>query len=71
MRRKSTEQQTLTDALQPVMRELVDDMRTRLAANTARTEEWKTTHVALKGSQRTGATWGDWQEDQLTQAAVG
>ena len=70
-RRKSAEQQTLTDALQPVVRELVDDMRIRLAADLDKMAEWKTTHAALKESQRTGATWADWQEDQLTQAAVG
>ena len=70
-RRKSAEQQTLTDALQPVVRELVDDMRARLAADSDKTAEWKATHAALKESQRTGATWADWQEDQLTQAAVG
>ncbi|MBB1015741.1 BREX-2 system adenine-specific DNA-methyltransferase PglX [Dietzia schimae] len=46
-------------------------MRTRLVADTATTVEWKATHAALKESQRTGATWADWQEDQLTQAAVG
>ncbi|WP_259873160.1 BREX-2 system adenine-specific DNA-methyltransferase PglX [Dietzia cinnamea] len=68
-RRKSAEQQTLTDALQPVVRDLVDDMR--LAADLDKTAEWKATHAALKESQRTGATWADWQEDQLTQAAVG
>ncbi|MGX1766831.1 BREX-2 system adenine-specific DNA-methyltransferase PglX [Dietzia sp. NPDC055343] len=70
-RRKSAEQQTLTDALQPMVRDLVDDMRARLAADKDKTAEWKTTHAALKESQRTGATWADWQEDQLTQAAVG
>ncbi|OAV77466.1 BREX-2 system adenine-specific DNA-methyltransferase PglX [Dietzia sp. 111N12-1] len=70
-RRKSAEQQTLTDALQPVVRDLVDDMRARLAADLNKTAEWKATHAALKESQRTGATWADWQEDQLTQAAVG
>ena len=70
-RRKSTEQQTLTDALQPVVRGLVDDMRVRLADDLDKTAEWKTTHAALKESQRTGATWADWLEDQLTQAAVG
>ena len=70
-RRKSTEQQTLTDALQPVVRGLVDDMRVRLADDLDKTAEWKATHAALKESQRTGATWADWLEDQLTQAAVG
>ncbi|EFV90416.1 DNA methylase, partial [Dietzia cinnamea P4] len=70
-RRKSAEQQTLTGALQPVVRDLVDDMRARLAADLDKMAEWKATHAALKESQRTGATWADWQEDQLTQAAVG
>lgn len=70
-RRKSAEQQTLTDALQPVVRDLVDDMRARLAADLDKTADWKAAHSALKESQRTGATWADWQEDQLTQAAVG
>ncbi|MCT2119513.1 BREX-2 system adenine-specific DNA-methyltransferase PglX [Dietzia cinnamea] len=46
-------------------------MRARLAADLDKMAEWKTTHAALKESQRTGATWADWQEDQLTQAAVG
>lgn len=70
-RRKSAEQQTLTDALQPVVRDLVDDMRARLAADLDKTADWKAAHSALKESRRTGATWADWQEDQLTQAAVG
>lgn len=54
-----------------MVRDLVDDMRARLAADKDKTAEWKATHAALKDSQRTGATWADWQEDQLTQAAVG
>nr|WP_241732502.1 BREX-2 system adenine-specific DNA-methyltransferase PglX [Dietzia sp. B19] len=57
--------------MQPLVRDLVDDMRARLAADKGKTVEWKATHAALKESQRTGATWADWQEDQLTQAAVG
>ncbi|MFC4753502.1 BREX-2 system adenine-specific DNA-methyltransferase PglX [Dietzia aurantiaca] len=62
---------TLTTALQPVVRELVDNMRVRLTEDDEATARWKATHTALKDSQRTGSTWSDWQEDQLTQAAVG
>lgn len=69
--RRSAAELTLTTALQPVVRELVDDMRVRLAEDAVTTTQWKATHAALKESQRTGATWSDWQEDQLTQSAVG
>lgn len=69
--RRAAAESSLTTALQPVVRELVDDMRARLTADDAATAQWKATHAALKDSQRTGATWSDWQEDQLTQAAVG
>ncbi|MDO5513523.1 BREX-2 system adenine-specific DNA-methyltransferase PglX, partial [Corynebacterium sp.] len=62
---------TLTGALQPVVRELVEDMRVRLSADEAKSAQWKSTHAALRDAQRTGATWADWVEDQLTQAAVG
>src|SRR5699024_6621271 len=69
--RRSAAEATLTTELQPVVRELVGDMRDRLAGDAAATARWKATHAALKDSERTGATWPDWQEDQLTQAAVG
>ena len=69
--RRSAAEMSLTTALQPVVRGMVDDMRIRLAEDPDATARWKVTHAALKETQRTGATWSDWQEDQLTQAAVG
>jgi len=61
----------LTQALQPVVRDLVEDMRERLEDDADQAAVWRARHAGLVEAQRTGATWTDWAEDQLTQAAVG
>lgn len=61
----------LTTALKPQLALLVDDMRTRLTADSTELERWRTTHQAAVQEKRTAVSWTDWSEDQLTQAAVG
>lgn len=61
----------LTTALKPQLALLVDDMRTRLTADSAELEGWRATHQAAVQEKRTAVSWTDWSEDQLTQAAVG
>ncbi|MFJ6262717.1 BREX-2 system adenine-specific DNA-methyltransferase PglX [Rhodococcus erythropolis] len=61
----------LTTALKPQLALLVDDMRTRLTADSAALERWRATHQAAVQEKRTAVSWTDWSEDQLTQAAVG
>ncbi|MCT1711060.1 MULTISPECIES: BREX-2 system adenine-specific DNA-methyltransferase PglX [Dietzia] len=61
----------MTQALQPVVRDLVEDMRERLEDDADQAAVWRARHAGLVEAQRTGATWTDWVEDQLTQAAVG
>lgn len=61
----------LTAALKPQLALLVDDMRERLTADADRLELWKRTHREAVRDKRTAASWTDWSEDQLTQAAVG
>jgi len=61
----------LTTALKPQLALLVDDMRTRLTADSTALERWRATHQAAVQEKRTAVSWTDWSEDQLTQAAVG
>ncbi|NKR97086.1 BREX-2 system adenine-specific DNA-methyltransferase PglX [Rhodococcus hoagii] len=61
----------LKDALKPQLKLLVDDMRAKLTADPAELERWRATHRKAVAEQRTGVSWTDWSEDQLTQAAVG
>ncbi|MEH0353148.1 BREX-2 system adenine-specific DNA-methyltransferase PglX [Rhodococcus qingshengii] len=61
----------LTSALKPQLARLVDDMRTRLTADSTELERWRATHQAAVQEKRTAVSWTDWSEDQLTQAAVG
>jgi len=61
----------LTSALKPQLALLVDDMRTRLTADSTELERWRATHQAAVQEKRTAVSWTDWSEDQLTQAAVG
>lgn len=61
----------LKDALKPQLTLLVDDMRSRLTADTEELERWRATHREAVAEKRTAVSWTDWSEDQLTQAAVG
>lgn len=61
----------LTAALKPQLALLVDDMRTRLDAESEKLAAWRAEHQDAKADRRTAETWTDWLEGQLTQAAVG
>ncbi|MDV7091092.1 BREX-2 system adenine-specific DNA-methyltransferase PglX [Rhodococcus opacus] len=61
----------LTAALKPQLTLLVDDMRTRLEADTNELERWRANHREAVREQRTAGAWTDYLEEQLTQAAVG
>lgn len=61
----------LTADLKPQLALLVDDMRTRLDDDPGRTATWRDAHQQAVKDKRTAATWTDYVEDQLTQAAVG
>lgn len=61
----------LTADLKPQLALLVDDMRTRLDDDPDRTAAWRATHAQAVKDKRTAATWIDYVDDQLTQAAVG
>ena len=61
----------LTADLKPMLALLVDDMRSRLDADKARTTAWQHTHQQAVKDKRTAASWTDYVDDQLTQAAVG
>lgn len=62
---------SLTAALQPVVRSLVADMRTRLEADAQRLQSWKTEHAEAQKADRVGFTFAEWSEEQLQQAAAG
>ncbi|MFW8623519.1 BREX-2 system adenine-specific DNA-methyltransferase PglX [Corynebacterium glutamicum] len=69
-RGKSTEM-TLTAALQPVVKFVLDDMRSRLDSDEETTARWKADYDAARKAERVGGSFGDWCEDLLLQAAVG
>ncbi len=62
---------SLTAALQPVVRSLVADMRTRLEADPAQLQTWKTEHAEAQKADRVGSSFAEWSEEQLQQAAAG
>ena len=62
---------SLTTALQPVVRTLVADMRTRLEADPSRLQSWKTEHAEAQKADRVGSSFAEWSEEQLQQAAAG
>lgn len=62
---------SLTAALQPVVRNLVADMRHRLDEDSALLQSWKTEHARAQSTDRVGISFGDWSEEQLQQAAAG
>ncbi|SFA56411.1 hypothetical protein SAMN05444374_110134 [Rhodococcoides kroppenstedtii] len=61
----------LTAALRPQLVMLVDDIRARISADPDELEVWRATHTEAIAEKRTAASWTDWSEDQITQAAVG
>jgi Eco57I restriction-modification methylase len=61
---------TLTTDLQRQVLALETDLRTRLAADPEREGEWKREHHRAVEKERTAASWVDWRDDRITQAAV-
>ncbi|HCT14199.1 MAG TPA: BREX-2 system adenine-specific DNA-methyltransferase PglX, partial [Corynebacterium nuruki] len=66
-----TAEASLTEALQPVIRRLVTDMRSRLTDNAALLQSWKTEHAQAQAADRVGTSFEEWSEEQLQQAAAG
>ena len=57
--------------LQPVIRNLVADMRTRLDEDATLYQSWVTEHAQAQAADRVGASFEEWSEEQLQQAAAG
>ncbi|AEK37026.1 hypothetical protein CVAR_1674 [Corynebacterium variabile DSM 44702] len=67
----SNSEASLTAALQPVIRNLVKDMRSRLTEDAALHQTWVTEHARAQAADRIGASFEEWSEEQLQQAAAG
>ncbi|WP_312777486.1 BREX-2 system adenine-specific DNA-methyltransferase PglX [Corynebacterium variabile] len=66
-----TAEASLTAALQPVIRSLVTDMRSRLTEDAALLQSWRTEHAQAQAADRVGTSFEEWSEEQLQQAAAG
>lgn len=62
---------SLTAALQPVIRSLVTDMRSRLTEDAVLLQSWKHEHAQAQAADRVGTSFEEWSEEQLQQAAAG
>lgn len=62
---------SLTAALQPVIRDLVADMRSRLTEDAALLTAWQKQHQDARDADRAGTSFEEWSEEQLQQAAAG
>lgn len=62
---------SLTAALQPVIRNLVTDMRARLDEDATLHQSWVTEHARAQAADRVGTSFEEWSEEQLQQAAAG
>ncbi len=60
----------LTTDLQRQVLLLEDDLRARLQADAAREGQWKQEHKQALDKERTAASWVEWRDDRITQAAV-
>ncbi|MGH2928110.1 MAG: BREX-2 system adenine-specific DNA-methyltransferase PglX, partial [Solirubrobacteraceae bacterium] len=60
----------LTTDLQKQVRALVDDLRTRLDADPTLRAKWQDEHRRANEQERTAASWVEWRDDRLDQAAV-
>jgi hypothetical protein len=60
----------LTTDLQRQVLALETDLRDRLAADAEREGEWKREHHRAVEKERTAASWTQWRDDRVTQAAV-
>ncbi|WP_055476849.1 BREX-2 system adenine-specific DNA-methyltransferase PglX [Gordonia sp. HS-NH1] len=61
----------LTADLKPQLALMVEDMRAELTGDAERTAAWKAEHHEARRQERTAASWTDYVEDRLVQAAVG
>src|SRR5215472_5647686 len=61
---------TLTTDLQRQVLALETDLRNRLAADSEREGEWRREHHRAVEKDRTAASWVQWRDDRITQAAV-
>ncbi len=61
----------LTPALKPELTALIADLRDRIESDPERLAQWRLLHTAALKAQRSAASWTEWSNDQLTQAAVG
>jgi len=66
-----TAEASLTAALQPVIRSLVTDMRSRLTVDATLLQTWQTEHAQAHAADRVGTSFEEWSEEQLQQAAAG
>lgn len=66
-----TSEASLTTALQPVIRDLVADMRHRLDKDATLHQSWVTEHARAQAADRVSTSFEEWSEEQLQQAAAG
>ena len=66
-----TAEASLTAALQPVIRTLVADMRSRLIEDAALLQSWKSEHAQAQAADRVSTSFEEWSEELLQQAAAG
>jgi len=60
----------LTNALKKLVLRLETDMRARLDAHPVVLERWRREHREAVARKRTAASWLEWRNDRMTQAAV-
>ena len=60
----------LTADLQKQVRALVDDLRKRVDENPELHSQWQDEHRRANEKERTAASWVEWRDDRLDQAAV-
>ncbi|MBT8226561.1 MAG: BREX-2 system adenine-specific DNA-methyltransferase PglX [Dactylosporangium sp.] len=61
---------SLTGELRAEVKRLEDDLRARVAALPEIDKTWREQHEAALRCGRTGASWQEWSDDRITQAAV-
>lgn len=60
----------LTAELRAEVSALEDDLRIRLEKDEAKLAEWRALHAEAVKRERTAATWRDWADERITQAAA-
>ncbi|MFZ5869505.1 MAG: BREX-2 system adenine-specific DNA-methyltransferase PglX [Actinomycetota bacterium] len=61
---------TLTAELRAEVLRLEDDLRARVAGQPAVEQAWRAEHAEALGLGRTGASWQEWSDERVTQAAA-